>query len=127
MGISVKSYRLWLVALSVALVLVACNKNSNDLGQTSLLRPFESAAEYSEFTKQFEFGRSSGESTLVSGTPDTTLNFSAGSSSENFSRTNIQEEGVDEPDVVKTDGEYLYIASADRVNIVDAVPATNMC
>ncbi|MDZ4260891.1 MAG: beta-propeller domain-containing protein [Pseudomonadota bacterium] len=62
----------------------------------------------------------------MSGTPGTILNSSAGSSSESFSRTNIQEEGVDEPDVVKTDGEYLYIASNDRVNIVDAVPAINM-
>ncbi|MCX5851614.1 MAG: beta-propeller domain-containing protein [Deltaproteobacteria bacterium] len=40
-----------------------------------------------------------------------------------YSSTNIQEPGVDESDVVKTDGEYLYIARGTEVAIVDAVPA----
>ncbi len=32
-------------------------------------------------------------------------------SSEEFSQTNVQTEGVDEGDIVKTDGEYIYILS----------------
>ena len=43
-----------------------------------------------------------------------------------FSTTNIQEDGVDESDVVKSDGTYLYILSSNRVNIVRAVPADEM-
>lgn len=39
-----------------------------------------------------------------------------------FSETNVQVEGVDEGDVVKTDGTYLYIMSSDsgRIQIVEA-------
>lgn len=33
---------------------------------------------------------------------------------EDYSTTNIQVEGVDEADVVKTDGEYLYIVSTEE-------------
>ncbi len=39
-----------------------------------------------------------------------------------FSRTNVQVEGVDEADIVKTDGECIYLASDSRVFIVKAYP-----
>jgi len=37
--------------------------------------------------------------------------------------TNIQVAGVDEADIVKTDGEYMYIVSGNRVYILKAYPA----
>lgn len=37
-----------------------------------------------------------------------------------YSTTNIQVAGVDEPDTVKTDGEYIYVVSGNTVFIVDA-------
>jgi uncharacterized secreted protein with C-terminal beta-propeller domain len=40
-----------------------------------------------------------------------------------FSKTNIQVEGVDEADIVKCDGKYLYVVSTGRVFIIDAYPA----
>ena len=40
-----------------------------------------------------------------------------------YSKTNIQVEGVDEADIVKTDGEYIYIISSQKVIIVKAYPA----
>ncbi|MDY6836322.1 MAG: beta-propeller domain-containing protein [Chloroflexota bacterium] len=40
-----------------------------------------------------------------------------------FSETNVQVEGVDESDVVKTDGKYIYAVVDQRVNIIDAYPA----
>ena len=40
-----------------------------------------------------------------------------------YSKTNIQVEGVDEADVVKTDGEYIYVISGQKVIIVKAYPA----
>lgn len=43
-----------------------------------------------------------------------------------YSGTNVQVEGIDEMDVVKTDGRYLYLASGSSVYIVDAVPADGM-
>ena len=39
-----------------------------------------------------------------------------------YSETNIQVEGVDEPDVVKTDGTYLYIVSNGKLFIIKAYP-----
>ena len=49
---------------------------------------------------------------------------SAGASE--FSKTNIQVEGVDEPDIVKNDGKYIYVASGKKVEIAEAYPATEM-
>jgi uncharacterized secreted protein with C-terminal beta-propeller domain len=40
-----------------------------------------------------------------------------------YSRTSIQVEGVDEADIVKTDGEYIYVISDQKVVIVKACPA----
>jgi hypothetical protein len=36
-----------------------------------------------------------------------------------FSTTNVQEEGVDEPDAVKTDGSTLFVAGSGRISAVD--------
>ncbi|MDH5754216.1 MAG: beta-propeller domain-containing protein [Candidatus Bathyarchaeota archaeon] len=40
-----------------------------------------------------------------------------------YSKTNVQVEGVDEADIVKTDGEYIYVISGQKVVIVKAYPA----
>jgi len=42
--------------------------------------------------------------------------------STDYSKTNIQVEGVDEADIVKTDGEYIYIVSGGNLTIVKAYP-----
>ena len=39
-----------------------------------------------------------------------------------FSQTNVQVEGVDEADIVKTDGRFIYNFSANRLVITDAFP-----
>ena len=36
-----------------------------------------------------------------------------------FSGTNVQEEGVDEPDIVKTDGNTLFAVANGKLNAVD--------
>jgi inhibitor of cysteine peptidase len=43
--------------------------------------------------------------------------------SEDYSTTNIQVEGVDEADIVKSDGKYLYLVTGGKIVIVDAYPA----
>jgi uncharacterized secreted protein with C-terminal beta-propeller domain len=45
------------------------------------------------------------------------------SQSNDYSRTNIQVEGVDERDLVKTDGEYIYLASGRGVHIIRSYPS----
>ena len=42
-----------------------------------------------------------------------------------YSDTNIQELGVDEPDIIKTDGKYLYVISNLNIYIIYAYPAEN--
>ena len=44
---------------------------------------------------------------------------SPGSTDPAYSGTNVQEEGVDEPDTVKSDGRHLYVASAGRISAID--------
>src|SRR5206468_549932 len=39
---------------------------------------------------------------------------------DEFSTTNVQEAGIDEPDVVKTDGKRLYALQGDTLYVVDA-------
>lgn len=47
----------------------------------------------------------------------------AGQGPTDYTTTNVQEEGVDELDIVKTDGEYLYIAENDLFAVVQSWPA----
>lgn len=46
--------------------------------------------------------------------------------SNDYSGTNVQVEGVDEGDVVKTDGEYIYQVNGRRIVIAKAYPAGDM-
>ncbi|HWP96715.1 MAG TPA: beta-propeller domain-containing protein [Syntrophomonadaceae bacterium] len=43
-----------------------------------------------------------------------------------YSQTNTQVEGVDEADLVKTDGQYIYQVNGSRVLIIRALPASQM-
>jgi hypothetical protein len=43
----------------------------------------------------------------------------SGTVPNDVSGTNVQEQGVDEPDLVKTDGDTLYTVAGDRLRIVD--------
>jgi inhibitor of cysteine peptidase len=45
---------------------------------------------------------------------------------DGYSRTNVQVEGVDEADIVKADGEHLYMVRGQTVKIVRAKPAASM-
>src|SRR5918999_1037484 len=45
---------------------------------------------------------------------------SGGAEEEDFSRTNVQEAGVDEPDIVKTDGTRLFVLARGVLHAVDA-------
>lgn len=48
---------------------------------------------------------------------DATVSFRAES---NFSQTNTQEVGVDEADLVETDGNYIYLVTGQNLTVVDA-------
>jgi uncharacterized secreted protein with C-terminal beta-propeller domain len=60
----------------------------------------------------------------MAGAPDSAL--SGGEDSGDYSSTNVQEEGVDEADVVKNDGTYLYLIGGEGLRIAKVVPADAM-
>lgn len=49
-----------------------------------------------------------------------------GAGAADYSGTNVQVEGVDEADIVKTDGSYIYLVNGRRVVIAKAYPAEDM-
>jgi len=54
----------------------------------------------------------------------TTANEASGmGGSSDFSKTNVQIEGVDEADIVKTDGKYIYAVADKNLQIIEAYPA----
>jgi inhibitor of cysteine peptidase len=55
--------------------------------------------------------------------PTAPADSSESAAGSDYSETNVQVEGVDEADIVKTDGEYIYIVSGGQITIVKAVPA----
>jgi len=42
-----------------------------------------------------------------------------------YSKTNIQVESVDEPDIVKTDGNYVCLVANSKIYIIKAYPVEN--
>jgi uncharacterized secreted protein with C-terminal beta-propeller domain len=50
------------------------------------------------------------------------VNPTPGSRTDDFSTTNIQVAGVDEADIVKNDGKYIYTLSNNKIFVVDAYP-----
>jgi uncharacterized secreted protein with C-terminal beta-propeller domain len=50
----------------------------------------------------------------------------AAAAGADYSRTNVQVAGVDEADLVKTDGQYIYQVNGSRVVVARAYPATAM-
>ncbi|MBS3976666.1 MAG: beta-propeller domain-containing protein [Syntrophomonadaceae bacterium] len=50
----------------------------------------------------------------------------AAAGSPGFSTTNIQVAGVDEADIVKTDGKYIYQVNNQRIVVAEAYPASNI-
>ena len=46
--------------------------------------------------------------------------------SDDYSKTNVQVQGVDEADIIKTDGKYIYAVVKNDLYIINAYPADNM-
>ncbi len=62
----------------------------------------------------------------TTGVAESAADASKTSSVPDYSKTNIQVEGVDEPDIVKTDGKYIYTVSGGKtINIVQTYPPEN--
>ncbi len=78
-----------------------------------------------------QYGRGGGPTMLMEGAMAPQANNmkaadSAATTGSDYSQTNVQVAGVDEGDIVKTDGTYLYVVTTGKVRIVQAQPATNL-
>ena len=81
-----------------------------------------SSYQYSSYDWRSLGGGSMDKSFEATAAPDG-MNFDeSGGETVDYSQTNVQVAGVDEPDVVKTDGTYLYIVSNGKIIIVKAYP-----
>jgi uncharacterized secreted protein with C-terminal beta-propeller domain len=131
-------------AITLVLVLAGCPQqttpagNSGDAGK-AVLKPFTSGDEVLSYFRQqasAQLGRSgSGIGGLVAATPDIAAAPTSGAEtgagtqdngSTSYSTTNIQEEGVDESDVFKSDGTSFYIAKGKTLRIVRATPMADL-
>lgn len=92
----------------------------------SLLQSFSSYEELAQFLEGVdEYSGSSAyyrESTML----PTSAGDSSSMETPSYSTTNVQVAGVDEADIVKTDGEYIYIASYNKVTITKAYPPAEL-
>ncbi len=52
--------------------------------------------------------------------------YTSSGAATDFSTTNLQVQGVDEGDVIKNDGRYIYFIKGNTIRIIDAYPADNM-
>lgn len=67
-----------------------------------------------------------GSAEVAPSTASGTVGAEGEAQSLDFSGTNIQVAGVDEADVVKNDGKYIYTVKGQTVRIIDAYPASSM-
>jgi uncharacterized secreted protein with C-terminal beta-propeller domain len=85
----------------------------------SQLRYFVESNTQSQYTKGW---RESGGIWFDTSGANAELAPAPGDIAPEYSDTNIQVAGVDEADIVKTDGEYIYVVSGNKTFIVEAYP-----
>jgi uncharacterized secreted protein with C-terminal beta-propeller domain len=144
--------RTWglLLAGTLPLALAGCpwlQQSSAELGEAKLV-PFSSAQELENYLKEqarastsggafdglWRFGQLFAPTAAADQLAGTDGDAAGGANAEDaesgevqsFTTTNVQEAGVDESDVVKSDGTYFYIARDDTLSIVLATPTSEM-
>ncbi|MEK6888360.1 MAG: beta-propeller domain-containing protein [Candidatus Aenigmatarchaeota archaeon] len=121
--------------LIVGLVVLAALPKSTPVptSQTDSLKKFASYDELKSFIQTnsetqsydgYAMGGAMRETALMT-TAAPMADKSSAASANDYSTTNIQVAGVDEADIVKNDGKYIYAVSGNAVIIVDAYPAEN--
>jgi len=104
------------------------NRFKSDMELKNFLEQNSQSMGYGGFDEGIGMARTTGITKAVPATLESVDSDSGagGNGADDFSTTNIQVEGVDEADIVKNDGKYIYAVSKDKVIIVDAYPAENM-
>ena len=90
------------------------------------LRTFESYEEFKEYLNETKNNSSYNGYERKIGSVDDSVDSSYSTDTSDYSTTNIQVKGVDEADIVKTDGKYIYSISDGNIVIVKANPALEL-
>lgn len=127
-----------IIAIIIAVITIVCNKDDTELktvkSKQELLKIYEGdnsdlqellarifCMPFSMFYHNYDVIEKV-ENTWSIGIDSvgSTESSSSSSNTKDYSTTNIQVENVDEADIVKTDGDYIYSISEDNVIITDA-------
>ncbi len=111
----------YLVFLKLDTNFISDNTSKIKENKVSLFKKFSSANEFSNYLKKSSTNADeSFNSTFLRGVEEEKIiNFSATSDSR-FSNTNIQVKNIDEPDIVKTDGENIFLSKQNFYRLFDA-------
>lgn len=104
-------------AETTSLPVVENKENLKKLLASYIDKADDSPATYDNFIMDSKSSMVRAETTSMSKKADT-----AGE----YSKTNVQVSGVDEADIVKTDGEYIYKVNMNTISIIKAQPASEM-
>lgn len=126
-----------LIAIIIAVITIVCNKDDTELktvkSKQELLKIYEGdnsdlqrllarifCMPFSMFYHNYDvIGKADNAGSIGIDSASSTESSSASSNTKDYSTTNIQVENVDEADIVKTDGDYIYSISKDNVIITD--------
>lgn len=116
------------IALLAIIILAGISTQNTSIKQFSSTSQLES---FLEANTDKAYGALNEQSTTLesesSGSSDSkSADVSAPSSTDRYSTTNVQVTGVDEPDFVKNDGNYIYVARDNKLLIIQATPVESM-
>lgn len=133
-----------IIAIVAVIAIIALISNSNTQIQEPTSNDFQTFNSLSELKSFLEdnqnqaelYRRIEGDVAFESASPSMatagssqdagSVKSSADVSAEEYSETNIQVEGVDEADIVKNDGKYIYMVSGKKLIILNAYPAESL-
>jgi uncharacterized secreted protein with C-terminal beta-propeller domain len=126
------------VAVFAVVLISGCPSppSSGSAGAKAALKPFTSASELVGYFRDqavahrstrgiFGFDLAMGAAPVAAGAPEAAA-ANTDSAATSHTTTNLQEEGVDESDVFKSDGTNFYLAKGKTLRIVRAAPADQM-
>ncbi|UCG95112.1 MAG: beta-propeller domain-containing protein [archaeon] len=128
------AFVLIIIGALLGIIYFAVEPSTETYEETGDYKTFSSCQQMEEFINETTTGYGYGtwetlgvrEGDMIAA-PTQALAESAGATKSetvpDYSETNIQVEGVDEADIVKTDGSYIYVLSGKKLSIIDAYPA----
>ena len=121
----------FVVIFSQGATIMADSKNLSEA--TSLIKPtkFKSFKEYVDYLKSLDFGGNRYYGNAVDESSKAVYDGATAAvdaPSASYGETNTQVAGVDEADIIKNDGKYIYILNRNnnKIKIISALPASKM-